>query len=293
MDSSPGTWLADLCAPEGIPVVLGHALYLQAIHGGNAKHEKLDSHKIAVLRRGGMRPQASVSPAARRATRDLLRRRIHLMHKRADLLAPGQTTHSQSPLPEIGQNITSKATRDGVAERCADPAGHKSSAVDLALRTANDQRLTDLDRSIGKSAKQHDANTFSRLRTVPGVGKLWARGLRYAIHDIHRVPRVQDCVSSARLGTCAKASAGQRYGPSGKNIGHAYRTWAFADAAGRCLRHHPAGQKCLATLERQHGPGTALTILAHKLARAGYDRLTRQTGCELETFLPDEREQRG
>ena len=30
-------WLADLCSREGIPFVLGHALYMKAIHGGKAK----------------------------------------------------------------------------------------------------------------------------------------------------------------------------------------------------------------------------------------------------------------
>jgi transposase len=68
-------WLADLCAHEGIPVVLGHALYMQAIHGGKANNDTIDSHKIAVVLRGGMLPHASVSPAQMRATRDLLRRR--------------------------------------------------------------------------------------------------------------------------------------------------------------------------------------------------------------------------
>ena len=69
-------WLADLCAQEGIPFVLGHALYMKAIHGGTAKNDKIDAHKIAVLRRGGMLPQAYVYPADMRATRDLLRRRM-------------------------------------------------------------------------------------------------------------------------------------------------------------------------------------------------------------------------
>ena len=53
-------WLADLCADEGIPFVLGHALYMTAIHGGKAKNDKIASHKIAALLRGGMLPQASV-----------------------------------------------------------------------------------------------------------------------------------------------------------------------------------------------------------------------------------------
>ena len=55
-------WLADLCAQEGIAFVLGHALYMKAIHGGKAKNDKIDAHKIAVLVRGGMLPMAYVYP---------------------------------------------------------------------------------------------------------------------------------------------------------------------------------------------------------------------------------------
>src|SRR5262249_31826941 len=40
-------WLADLGAPEGSAFVLGPALYMRAIHGGKAKKEKSDAHKIA------------------------------------------------------------------------------------------------------------------------------------------------------------------------------------------------------------------------------------------------------
>jgi len=46
------SWLADLCAQEGIPFVLGHALYMKAIHGGKAKNDQIDSQKIAALLRG-------------------------------------------------------------------------------------------------------------------------------------------------------------------------------------------------------------------------------------------------
>jgi transposase len=278
-------WLADLCAQEGIPFVLGHALYMKAIHGGKAKNDKIDSHKIAALLRGGMLPQAYVYPAAMRATRDLLRRRIHLMRKRAELLAHVQNTNSQYNLPEIGKKIAYKANRDGVAERFADPAVQKSIEVDLALITYYDQLLTDLELTIVKSAKQHDANTFYRLRSIPGVGKILALVLLYEIHDIHRFPRVQDFVSYCRLVKSAKESAGKRLGTSGKKIGNAYLKWAFSEAAALFLRNNPAGQKRLARLENKHGKGKALTILAHRLARAVYCMLKRQTAFDMETFL--------
>jgi hypothetical protein len=126
-------WLADLCAQEGIPFVLGHALDMKAIHGGKAKNDKIDAQKIAVLLRGVMLPQAYVYPAEMRATRDLLRRRVHLMRKRAELLTHVQQTDSQYNLPEIGKKIAYKANRDGVAERFPDPAVQKSIEVDLAL----------------------------------------------------------------------------------------------------------------------------------------------------------------
>jgi transposase len=51
---------------------------MKASHGGKTKSDKIDSHKIAALRRGGMFPMAYVYPQEMRATRDLLRRRMVL-----------------------------------------------------------------------------------------------------------------------------------------------------------------------------------------------------------------------
>src|SRR5919204_2470310 len=151
-------WLADLCAQEGIAFVLGHALYMKAIHGGKAKNDRIDSQKIAVLLRGGMLPQAYVYPAEMRATRDLLRRRMHLMRKRAELLTHVQQTNCQYNLPEIGKKIAYKTNRAGVAERFPDPAVQKSIEVDLALIDYYDRLLSDLELSIVKTARHHDAN---------------------------------------------------------------------------------------------------------------------------------------
>jgi transposase len=278
-------WLADLCAREGIPFVLGHALYMKAIHGGKAKNDKIDSQKIAVLLRGGMLPQAYVYPAEMRATRDLLRRRMHLMRKRAELLAHIQNTNSQYNLPEIGKKLAYKGNRDGVAERFLDPAVQKSVEVDLALIDHYDRLLRDVELTIVQTAKQHNAQALYRLQSVPGIGKILSLVLLYEIHDITRFPRVQDFVSYCRLVKCAKESAGKRYGTSGKKIGNAYLKWAFSEAAVLFLRNNPQGQKFLARLEKKHGPGKALTILAHKLARAVYYMLTRDTVFEMDLFL--------
>ena len=191
----PWYGLADLCAVEGLPFVRGHALYMKAMHGGTAKNDTSASHKIAPLRRGGMVPKAYVYPAEMRATRDVLRRRTPLLRTRAELLAHVQHTNSQSTLPEIGTKIADKSHRDDVAERCDDPAVHKTLAVDLALITSYDQMLSDLELFILKTAKQHDAHTLSLVHTVPGIGNILRCVLLYDMHQSDRFPRVQACAS--------------------------------------------------------------------------------------------------
>jgi transposase len=96
---------------------------------------------------------------------------------------------------------------------------------------------------------------------------------------------VQDFVSYCRLVKCARESAGKRYGTSGAKIGNASLKWAFSEAAVLFLRANPAGQKYLTRLEKKHGQGKALTVLAQKLARAVYYMLQRHTAFDMGTFL--------
>jgi hypothetical protein len=153
-----GYWLAELCAPEGSPCGLGHALYRTAMPGGKATNATRDAPQMAALLRGGLLPQASVSPAERRATRALWRRRTHRMRQRAARLAHVPKTPSPYHLPAIGQKIADQTTREGMAERVAAPAVHTRGAVDLALSTSDDHRRGPRALSMVQAATHPDAN---------------------------------------------------------------------------------------------------------------------------------------
>ena len=270
-------WLADLCAAEHITFVLGHALAMKAIHGGKAKNDKIDSHTIAVLLRGGMRPQAYVYPAGMRSTRDLLRRRLHLVRKRGELLAHIQNTRAQYNLPECGRRLAYPGNRDGVVDHFLDPSVRKSIEVDVTLIDQYDALVNDLEFTIVREAKRHDGDAFHRLRSVPGIGKVLGLTILYEIHDITRFDRVQEFASYAHLIKCAKESAGKKLGPSGAKMGNVHLKWALSEAAVLFLRHTAEGKKRLARFEKTHGKGKALSILAHKIGRAVYYMLSRGT----------------
>jgi transposase len=278
-------WLADLCAREGIAFVLGHALYMKAIHGGKAKNDKIDAHKIAVLLRGGMLPQAYVYPQAMRATRDLLRRRNHLMRKRADLLTHIQNTASQYNLPPLGTRVDRKGERARIPAHFPNPVVRRSIELDLSLIAHYDQLLNKLEQELALMAKDHDAFAYHLLRSVPGVGRILTLVLLYEIENIQRFPRVQEFLSYARLVKAQKSSAGKVLGHSGKKIGNVHLKWAFSEAAVLFLRQNPAGQRYLERLARKHGKGKALSILAAHLGRAVYTMLKRRVPFDPAKFL--------
>jgi transposase len=146
----------------------------------------------------------------------------------------------------------------------------QSLAVDLALLGYYDPLRSALALPIVTAAKQHDPHTLYLLQPVPGIGKILRLVLLYEVHDIERFPSVQDFLSYCRLVTGAKASAGTRYGTAGAKRGNAYLTWACSEAAVLLLRDQPAGQKYLTRLEKKHGQGKALTLLAQQRGRAVY-----------------------
>jgi transposase len=258
---------------------------MKAIHGGKAKNDKIDSHKIAVLLRGGMLPHAYVYPAAMRSTRDLLRRRLHRVRKRGQLLAHIQNTRAQYTLPAFEKRLAYPGNRDGVVEHFADPSVRKRIEVDVTLIDQYDALITDLELTIVREAKRHDADAFHRIRSVPGIGKILTLTILYEIHDITRFDRVQEFASYARLIKCRKESAGKTLGTGGAKMGNVHLKWAFSEAAILFLRHTTEGKELLARLEKKHGKGKALSILAHKLGRAVYYMLARGTVFSMEKFL--------
>jgi transposase len=279
-------WLADLCAAEGIPFVLGHALYLKAIHGGKTKTDKIDAQKLARLLRGGTFAIAYVYPKAMRATRDLLRRRSYLVHKRAELLAHLQMTFLQYNLNPPAQKLCYAANRAALDLAVfADASTRSMLAADLAIVTALDREIKRLEGELVRTAKVHDPQTFHLLRTIPGVGPVLALILLYEVHDIARFEDEGRFLSYARLVGGVRESAGKKKPTAHRKIGNAHLKWAFGEAACLVIRELPRAKTWLARQERRVGKKRALGALACRLARTVYHLWRKQQAFDVKRFL--------
>jgi transposase len=278
-------WLADACAAEGLPFVLGHALEMRAIHGTKTKNDRIDSEKIAHLLRAGLLPQAYVYPAAMRATRDLLRRRAYLVRRRAEALAHVQIIHGQYNVAAATGKLRYQANRAGVPDRFEDESVRRTLGVDLALAEHLDGQIAELEAYLAARVKVHHLPDFYRLRSIPGVGQVLALTILYEVGDIRRFDDVGQFLSYARLVRPAKESAGKRVGLSDRKMGNAHLKWAFREAAALMTRHMPSAKAFAARQAKAHGKGKAQAILASKLGRAVYVMLRRGVPFDEEAFL--------
>ncbi len=77
---------------------------------------------------------------------------------------------------------------------------------------------------------------------------------------------------------------GRSMAPGGAKMGNVHLKWAFSEAAVLFLRHAPGGKKLLDLIEKKHGKGKDLSILAHKIGRAVFYRLSRRTVFTMDKF---------
>ncbi len=278
-------WLADLCHLQNLPFVLGHALYLKAIHGGKTKSDRIDSEKLAMLLRGGNFPTSYVYPKKMRGTRDLLRRRCIIVRRRSATIAHTQMVNHQQNLPAFPRPISYRTNRQGIADRFQGDSVRRMVQLNVDLIDFYDEQIKQLDLYLEQNAKIDDPDTFYRLMSIPGVGRILAMTFLYEIHDIRRFPNVGDLLSYSRLVKGTNSSAGKQYKPTGSKIGNPHLKWAFSEAISLLKRECPQARDWMQRMEKKTNKARANTLLAIKLGRAVYHMWSRKVAFDPNVFL--------
>ena len=189
-----------------------------------------------------------------------LRRRNHLMRKRAEFYAHipvcVHRTGSQYNLSDFPGRIAKPQNRDGIAQHFEDPSVQKMIDADLAVIEAYDPIIAKMERDIISMANHHDPVAYALLKSIPAIGKMLGLVILYEIENINRFPTVQDFVSYSRLVKCSKESNGKKSGASGKKIGNAHPCLCRARQKGqmgfqRSSRPFPQGQRTREKVSRQ------------------------------------------
>jgi transposase len=278
-------WLADTCRDEGIAFALGHAGGMKAVHGQKTRCDRHDAQAIARLLRGGNFPLAYAYPRERRGLRDLLRARLRLVGRRAELYGHVHTARRQANLPPVSNDVKYKSKRGTIAADIAGPFVRRRVEAHLGLLEPLDATIRRLEAEIEGAARGHYPTELAVLQTAPGVGAVLSLTILLEIDTVGRFDTRQQFCSYARLCGAVQQSDGKRAGVGNRRAGNAWLKWAFSEAAVLSAQKDQRIGGLLARLASRLGKPKALSALAHKLGRAFYHMLHTKEAFDVNRFV--------
>ncbi len=284
-------WLLDGLKRYQVPCHLGHALYIKRMSGNKHKRDPVDARGIADLLRTNRFPLAYDYPEQMRGTRDLLRRRLMFVRKRAATYTHLQNTlNSHGFMQPFRDAVRRKGDRRTLEQLPRQKDVGKNITCDLDYIEALDTIINKLEKTVVESAHHHNRKHYKLLHTIPGVGKITALTMLYETHTIDRFKSAQCYSSYCRVVGADNESGGTLYGhTTNDKIGNPYLKWALSEIGIKMVDQSPLISEWFDKQLAQHGKGSAMARLRHKIAIAVYYMLKHEIVFDEYTFLGIER----
>lgn len=262
-------WFRNLLETNRIELILAHAKYLKAISYAKVKTDKVDSHTLAQLLRLNLIPVAHQISPDLRDSRDLMRARLGLVHKKTSCLNSIHRLLEKFNLsiPE-NCNLHDLSTLDRLSELpLSSEYNFHLNALIEQIRLLH-KHINMLEKLLHPSLIPN--NDVQRLLHVPGIGKIIAFTLYLEIDGIKRFPDVSKFYSYCRLVPGADNSNRKNKHKSGCKDGNKYLKMAFNEAAFRAVQYYPEIKKYFNGLARRKHKSIARTLVAKELAKICY-----------------------
>ena len=271
-------WLVDGLQAAGYPVVLANPAKITQYSGLKHADDKSDAFFLAELLRLNILPTGYVYDAERRPVRDLLRRRMSLVHQRTALMLSfkslfTRTTGEQMSLSRL------KAMEVSEAQKLYEhPANQLIAGLQL-------QHIEQLDASIGRLEQAvlsvaRDLPCYPKLKTLPGVGIILGLTITMEIGDIKRFAGPGHFASYCRTVAAKCTSNGKQKGENNRKCGNKYLAWAFVEAANFARRYDEPCRKWYERKAAKTSNVIATKALACKLAKAAWYLAAEETDYE-------------
>jgi transposase len=268
-------WLVDGLQDAGHVVHLANTAAIPQYDGIKYTNDNSDALHLAKLLRLGILPEGYIYPKEGRAVRDLLRRRLLIVHQRTQQILSLQCLIARETGRRFSGNQIKQLKDEQVKALLSEPQTAYGARVSLALLQSLDQAASMIEREVSrKAAKGAD---YQLLTSIPGVGSIL--GLTIALETGH-IERFADAGHYASYARCVKSeklSNGKRKGQGNRKNGNRYLAWAFAEAAHFATIWDPAIKRYYQRKLAKSHLMVAKKAVANKLARACFHMLKERT----------------
>ena len=275
------TWgiIYDMLEDLGAEPVLANPLKARAIAEAKIKTDSIDAKTLADLLRADLIPSVYVPSRETRAQKNLLRHRFWLVNIRT--MVKNRIHHI---LDRNHVLMSHHSDIFGIAGRC-EMEQLNIPAPDSQLLKAHLEILDHIKEQISNAEKWIAASVNNYpgteiVRTIPGLGKIFAPLVALEIDNIKRFSSPEKLCAYAGLVPSTYASGGKvRHGRLISSCNR-WLKWAFVEAAWIAQRTSPYCHEYFERIKRRKGANSAATALARRLCEITWHCLSGNRSYE-------------
>jgi len=261
-------WLVDGLQELKYPVVLANPAGMTQYSGIKHADDTNDAFFVAELLRLKILPTGHIYDAELRPVRDLLRRRLMLVHQRTALMLSFKSLYTRT----TGQQMTLSELKDLEIKAAQDLYDHPANQLIAGMQIKHIDGLTESIEKIEKAvlSSARELPYYSKLETLPGVGKILGMTMTLEVGDIKRFAESGNFASYCRTVEAKRTSNSKKKGQNNSKCGNKYLAWAFVEAANFARRYDPQCRKWFERKAAKTSNIIATKALACKLAKAAW-----------------------
>ena len=261
-------WLVDGLADHGYHVVLANPAAMQPYGGKKHTDDVSDAYFLAELLRLNLLPTGHIYDRKLRPVRDLLRRRMLLVHQRTTLILSFKSLNERT----LGQRVPLARVK---AMSAADAQARFTAQADQLLAGEQITLMEHYTDTIAKIEKHimevaEKTASYQRLQEMPGIGKILGLTIALETGDAKRFADAGHFASYSRCVKSVRQSNHKKKGENNRKCGNKYLAWAFVEAAHFACRHDDQCRRFYDRKKQPSNPAIATKSLACKLAKAAW-----------------------
>jgi len=261
-------WLVDGLMQAGYVVHLANPAAMVQHQGLKYSADEHDARWLAHLLRLEILREGYIYPREARAVRDLMRRRMQLVHTRSAQLACMHTQFTRSMASSPSSDALKRMLPEEIQTLLEEPNVASGVRANLEVVGTLNREIARLEREVIEQVRL--AAQFAPLLSIPGIGRILGLAIMLETGAIERFAKVGNFSSYARCVGSRRLSNDKKKGEGNAKCGNKYLAWAFVEAAHFAVRYNPRIKRFYERKAAKTNKIVATKAVAHKLARAAY-----------------------
>lgn len=261
-------WLVDGLKAEQYPVVLANPAGMEQYSGLKHADDTSDAFFIAEQLRLGILPTGHIYDAELRPVRDLLRRRLTLVHQRTSLMLSFKSLYVRTTGLEMSLSRVKEIEVGAARDLYKHPANQLIAGIQVQHREQLTVSIEQIEKVVLAAARALPC--YENLLTLPGVGRILGMTISMEVGDIKRFAGPGNFASYCRTVAAEKISNKKKKGENNAKCGDKYLAWAFVEAANFAKRYDEQCRKWFERKAAKTSTIVATKALACKLAKAAW-----------------------